>query len=165
MPSTEAPWLSQYRVDGETRGAEDQVVTPDDEDAETFRKFDAGLYTDVFAGNRDPEAIAWDSLFNMYVFAEKGIVPLLQNAAMDTIILSDANRSIPANQTRRGWTGAAGTSPRRTLVVDSWLNGSGHCLEDRCESHIDQDDISFVAAVAVRAVEFIGLKCYAEPDV
>ena len=83
--------------------AADQEVTLDDEDPEVFRTFNAWLYTDVLVEDTDPEMQQWSLLFRIYVFAEKRIIPLLRNAAIDEIIRAHAKRSIPTEEIRHAW--------------------------------------------------------------
>ena len=139
---------------GNFREAEDQVVTLDDEDPETFRTFNAWLYTDVLVEDAGPEVTSFRSLFNVYLFAEKRIIPLLQNAAIDAIIRANVKISISANEIRRARTRTAETS----LLVDSMLQKCKGNLKDQFQNHIDQYDITFVAAVAIRAAELFTLE-------
>ena len=138
--------------------ATDQVVTLDDEDPDTFRTFNAWLYTDVLVEDVDPEAIPWTLLFNIYVFAEKRIIPLLQNAVIDEIIRVNQKAPIPTTEIRRVWAKTAETSPLRKLLVDTKLNEDESYFMYQFQSHIDQYDIAFVAAVAIRATELMTLE-------
>ena len=138
--------------------AADQVVTLDDEDPEIFRTFNAWLYTDVLVEDTDPEMQQWSLLFKIYVFAEKRIVPLLQNAAIDEIIRAHAKHSIPTEEIRHAWARTAEASPLRKLLVDLRLNENDEVFVEQFRSNIDQYDIQFVAAVAIRANELITLE-------
>lgn len=142
---------------GNFREAEDQVVILDDEDPETFRMFNAWLYTDVLVEETDPLAIPWGLLFNVYVFAEKRIIPLLQNAAIDAIIRAHRQEFIPPIELRRAWASTAERSPLRKLLVDLRLHEAEGPFNGHFQNHIDQYDITFVAAVAIRAAELITL--------
>ncbi len=143
---------------GNFREAEDQVVTLDDEDPETFRRFNAWLYTDVLVEDADPGTRSWSSLFNIYIFAEKRIIPLLQNTVIDSIIHLNALVRIPVGELRHVWSRTAESSLLRKLLVDIWLNENETFFTNQFQSHIDQYDITFVAAVAIRAAELISLE-------
>lgn len=148
---------------GNFREAEDQLVTLDDEDPRMFRRFNAWLYTDVLIEDGDTGAASWSSLIDMYVFAEKRIIPHLQNAVIDSIIrLKDY--TLPASVIRYGWTRTAGASPLRKLFVDTMLTETEDSLKDEFQNNIEQYDITFVAAVALRAAELITLELDAKPD-
>lgn len=144
--------------------AAEQVVTLDDEDPEIFRKFNAWLYTDVLVEDPGPEVIQWSLLFNLYVFAEKRIIPLLQNAAIDEIIRAHAEACIPTEEIRHAWARTAETSPLRKLLVDLRLNEDDKNFADQFRSNIDQYDIQFVAAVAIRANELLTLESNCTDD-
>ena len=140
--------------------AADQVVTSDDEDPDTLRTFNAWLYTDVLVEDAGPDMIQWSFLFKIYVFAEKRIRPLLQNAAIDEIIRAHEKDFIPPEEIRHAWARTAETSPLRKLLVDSRLNENDKGFAVQFESNIDQYDIQFVAAVAIRANELITLEIH-----
>lgn len=142
---------------GSFREAEDQVVTLDDEEPETFRMFNAWLYTDVLVEDSDPLAISWSSLFNIYIFAEKRIIPLLQNAAIDAIIRASKKENFPSEEIRHAWAMTGEKSSLRKLLVDLRLYEGEDYFNDQFRTHIDDYDIAFVAAVAMRAAELITL--------
>lgn len=142
---------------GKFRETEDQVVTLDDEDSDTFRIFNAWLYTGVLMEDPDPKDTPWSLLVNIYVFAEKRIIPLLQNAAIDEILRAHKKTSIPTEQIRHAWTSTAETSPLRRLLVDLRLKESDTYIVGEFQKNIDQYDVGYVAAVAIRAVELIDL--------
>lgn len=142
---------------GKFREAEDQVVTLDDEEPETFRMFNAWLYTDVLVEDSDPLAISWSSMFNIYIFAEKRIIPLLQNAAIDAIIRASKKENFPSEEIRHAWAMTGEKSSLRKLLVDLRLYEGEDYFNDQFRTHIDDYDIAFVAAVAMRAAELITL--------
>ena len=142
---------------GNFQEAEDQVVTLDDEDPKIFRRFNAWLYTDVLVEAAELESISTSSIFEIYFFAEKRIIPLLQNAAIDAILCHNTYHSIPATQIRDVWTRTTERSRLRKLVVDSRLKGPDEHVMDQFENRLDEYDITFVAAVAMRTFELMAM--------
>ena len=140
--------------------AEDQVVKLD-EDPETFRRFNAWLYTSVLVEDAYDGATSYHSLLDIYLIAVKLLIPDLQNAAIDAIIRLNFKVRIPSNEIHRAWTKTAETSLLRSLLVDLMLNESDGFFTDQFQNHIHDYDISFVAAVAMRAAESLQ---YNRPD-
>lgn len=138
--------------------AAEQVVTLDDEDPDTFRTFNAWLYTNVLVEDPDPDKTHWSLLFSIYFFAEKRIIPLLQNAAIDEIIRANKNAYVPAEAMRHTWTRTAETSPLRKLLVDLRLIEPDNYFVSEYQSNIDQYGVEFVAAVAIRLKELLTLE-------
>lgn len=140
---------------GNFREAEDLVVTLEDEDIETFEKLVEWLNTDVLVGYEGPEIADEEfdgtSLFNVYLFAEKRIILLLQNAAVDAIIPLINDGYIPANEIRHVWTRTTESSPICKLLVNSMLSSYPY---REFQKHIDQYEMTFIAAVATCGASF-----------
>ena len=128
------------------------MVTMEDEDTETFEKFMEWLNTDVLVeyegpdrSDEDLEGTSLIPLFNVYLFAERRIIPRLQNAAVDAIIPLIKDVRIPANEIRHVWTRTTESSPISRLLVISMLSSYPR---GEFQENMDQYDITFIAAVA-----------------
>ena len=134
------------------------MVILEDEDAETFEEFVEWLNTNVLVEYEGPEisdedfdATSLASLFNVYLFAEKRIIPLLQNASVDAILPLIKDVIIDANKIRHVWPRTTESSPIRKLLVNSMLSGYP---SEEFQKHVDQYDTAFIAAVATCGAEF-----------
>lgn len=144
---------------GNFQEAEDQVVTLDDEDPEIFRRFNAWLYTDMVAEGAELQVTFLRALFDLYVFAEKRIIPDLQNAVIDAIIRVNARVTTitRVENFNRVWEQTAETSALHRLLVDS-IFFDAEILEHEFTTNLREYSITFVAAVAIRANELVKLE-------
>ena len=96
-------------------------VTLEDEDPEVFKRFNEWLYTGkVLYDDETYENISFAPLLDLYVFAERRLMPRLQNACIDALISKDKESPHlpPALPVQHVWDHTSVSSPMRRLLVD-----------------------------------------------
>ena len=94
--------------------------TSRDEDPKTFQDFHEWLYTKVFLpAEKAALERRWEALLKLYVFAEKRIVPRLQNDIIDEMIKMKMQcnfNAVPGLS--QAWKNTANSSPLHLFLVD-----------------------------------------------
>ena len=96
----------------------------DGEDPKTFKRFNDWLYTSaVLHDDETLEDIPWNSLSELYNFAERAVIPRLQNKCMDAVIAkAQRTNSIPQGETLQDiWDNNLISSPMRILLLDFFV--------------------------------------------
>lgn len=126
------------------------TVTLDDEDPKIFKRFNAWLYTgNLLYDEETIEKIDYDQLFETYVFAEKRLIPNLQNACIDAVIHKDMGDEWAPRQedVTYLWENTSHKSPMRRLLVDEFVSHVN--MPDYLETEEDIEPLSkdFLAAL------------------
>ncbi len=100
----------------------------DDEDPLLFQVFIEWLYTgNLLFHCEDPHvdernSTKWSAMLNLYVFAEKRIIPMLQNDLVDAMwTFAQEMDYYPDIETIPAWAQTARTSPLHTFLVDLYV--------------------------------------------
>lgn len=115
-------------LNGNFELAEDGVVVLDDEDPLLFQVFNEWLYTgNLLFHCEDPHidkrnSTKWSAMLNLYVFAEKRIIPKLQNDLIDAMWKFAIDEDYyPDIEVIPAWARTAKTSPLHTFLVDLYV--------------------------------------------
>ncbi len=126
------------------------TVTLDDEDPETFKRFNAWLYTgNLMYDEETMQMIEYGRLFELYVFAEKRLIPGLQNACIDAVIHKFlVGKAFPQiKHTVTLWDNTPNSSPMRKLVVDQFV-AKGHMVKYLAfDDEVDMHSKDFLASL------------------
>jgi len=130
--------------------ASDGVVTLDDEDREDFERFNVWLYTgDLLQNEESIVDVEYLQLFDLYIFAEKRIIPRLQNACID-LVLTKANVADlgPTNMdVARIWDNTPNSSPMRKLILDWFVLRGDMSAYFETDQDVETHSKDFLASV------------------
>ena len=129
------------------------------EDPEAFRVFNEWLYSGAVTyeqyathhGNR------WSALFNLYIFAEKRIIPKFQNAVIDAMIrFAEESETHSEKGINLVWMKTPTSSPLRTFLVDVYARSVpiAECFRQTTERR-KRFDVDFVKRVAIALYEMV----------
>ena len=96
----------------------------EDEDVETFQRFNEWLYAKVLLQEHEKkDGSSHRILADLFIFAEKRIIPRLQNDTIDALIrLADAtNECLAPSDIERIWLHTAESSKLRRFAVDEFV--------------------------------------------
>lgn len=132
------------------------TVTLDDEDPRTFKRFNAWLYTGKLLHDEETiENIAFGRLFELYVFAEKRLIPGLQNACIDAVIYKFLTILPCVAHTVKLWENTSDSSPMRKLVVDEFVSygdvSSDYLGIDGTVDVLSKDFLASLACTSLKA--------------
>lgn len=108
---------------GSFKEGEEGVVVLEDEDPETFQRFNEWLYTGILLDEQEKKDISYGILVDLHIFAEKRIMPGLQNDTIDALIrLGDAaDSSMDSPDVNRIWHYTDESSKIRRFVIDQFV--------------------------------------------
>ncbi len=114
-------------LNGNFKEAEDGIVGLNDEDPHLFQIFNQWLYTGALlfdSQDLDPDeknSAQWSAMLNLYVFAEKRVIPRLQNDLIDTMWKFFLEDYFPAIEVIPAWDQTAKSSPLHAFLVDLYV--------------------------------------------
>lgn len=127
------------------------VISLEDEDPEVFRAFNEWIYSTVLSYQHYAKDHTWSTLLDLYVFAEKRIIPRLQNAVIDAMIkYGGKSGSHPGTEIHLAWINTASSSPLHAFLAEfyaRWVNLT-KCFGQDSERR-GCFDIDFVMQVAI----------------
>ena len=139
-------------LEGGFEESETEVIDLRDEDPDVFWGFKEWLYSGaVTLKHYKVHHGTWSALLDLYVFAEKRIIPRFQNALIDAMInVCEENRTFPDTEIHLAWMNTATSSPLRTFLVDLYARGVpiAACFDQSTEKR-ECFDIDFVTRVAI----------------
>ena len=98
-----------------------KAITLADEDPVIFRRFNEWVYTaKLCTATETPKEIPWNTIFNIYTFAERRGIPKLQNACINVIIRKAKNDApFPSQEMLNPlWKTTGKVSPLRLLLLE-----------------------------------------------
>lgn len=147
---------------GRFKEAREGIVTLEDEDPETFSRFHAWLYTGSCMKDDDTTPLTIAPALQLWLFAEKRLVPNLQNAIIDQLIKSYTKTyttnnplvSEPSpeeeNACIAAWENSAEDSCLQKFITDHFL-----CHLDLetlfRESRAERYPLTLIVSIAIRA--------------
>ena len=145
-------------MEGGFEESETGVINLIDEDPEVFWGFNEWLYSGAVAhkhyATQDGE---WSAFFNLYIFAEKRIIPKFQNAIIDAMIrFAKESETHNEEDINLVWVNTPISSPLRTFLVDAYARCVplakyfGQTTEKR-----EYFDVDFVTRVAIALYEMV----------
>ena len=138
-------------LEGGFEEPETQVINLRDEDPKVFWAFNEWLYSGTVAHQRYATNEKWSALLNLYVFAEKRIVPKFQNALIDAMInLWGEIGSYPKTEIHLAWVNTATSSPLHKFLIHLYVRfvPMDECFGQQAEER-ECFDVDFVMRVAV----------------
>ena len=138
-------------LEGGFEESETEVINLD-EDPDVFWGFNEWLYSGAVPYQHyATDHGRWSALLNLYVFAEKRVIPSFQNALVDAMIeFASGTESWPTIEIRRAWVNTATSSPLRTFLVDLYARSVpvATCFSQNTEKR-KCFDVDFVMRVAI----------------
>lgn len=145
-------------LEGGFEESETQVINLKDEDPKVFWGFNEWLYSGTVAHQRYATNEKWSALLDLYVFAEKRIVPKLQNALIDAMInLCGEIESYPKTEIHLAWVNTATSSPLHELLGELYARdvSMDECFGQEAEER-ECFDVDFVMRVAIALDKYPG---------
>ncbi len=133
--------------------ASDGVVTLDDEDREVFERFKIWLYTGRLLEDEDSiDDLGYHELFDLYIFAEKRVIPRLQNACIDLLLTKESLSDLgPTNMgVAKVWDNTPDSSPMRKLILDWFVHRGNMSNYLQTDEDVETHSKDFLASL-VRA--------------
>ena len=127
-------------------------VTLEDEDPEVFKRFNEWLYTGkVLYDDETYENVSFTPLLDLYVFAERRLMPRLQNACIDALISKnkESPHLPPGLAIQYVWDHTFVSSPMRRLLVDLHVRCGDMQGILASDEDIELHSKSFLAAIIV----------------
>jgi hypothetical protein len=100
------------------------VVVLGDEEPEVFSHFAQWLYTGVLLGEEELRVSdSYTQLLDLYLFAEKMIVPSLQNDVIDAMLRlhEESSQTLELEHIQRLWDDAGPPSKMREFAIDQYV--------------------------------------------
>ena len=107
-------------LSGKFYEARSGVVVLADENPKVFDRFNAWLYTgSLLLDGENLKSLPHSIIFDIYAFAERRIIPSLQNKAIDTVIeVYLTTKRVPLKSMARSWPTLSETSLLRGFLID-----------------------------------------------
>ena len=128
---------------------------------EVFSVFNEWLYSGTVAYQHYARHETWSALLDLYVFAEKRIIPRLQNALIDAMInVREKNYTYPDTEIHLAWVNTATSSPLHSFLTELYVRyvPLDECFGQNAEKRgcYDVDFVMRVAIATEEATEGIG---------
>jgi len=134
--------------------AQEGVIDLVDEDPKIFERFNSWLYTGgVLSEGEELDLGSWSFLIELYIFAEKRIIPSLQDLLLDTMIHLHLIKTCSMNLITTYWSRISSTSRLRSFLVDTHVYHVDlkHWFQSRQTGRqLDSSEIEFAVAIISR---------------
>ena len=127
-------------------------VTLEDEDPEVFKRLNEWLYTgEVLYNDETYENLSFAPLLDLYVFAERMLIPRLQMTYIDALISKDKESPNypPRLPVQHTWDHTFVSSPMRRVLVDLHVRSGDMRGVLASDEDIELFSKSFLAAIVV----------------
>ncbi len=142
---------------GNFKEAQEGVINLEDEDPKIFDRFNSWLYTgSVLSENEELHLSSWAFLIELYIFAEKRMIPTLQDLLMNIMIHLQEIVSSPTTIVTNYWPRFSSTSPLRAFLVSMYTTRVDltQWLKSRQSGReFDSSESDFIVALTLRYYE------------
>ena len=135
--------------------SETKVINLRDEDPDVFWGFKEWLYSGAVAYQHYARHETWFALLDLYVFAEKRVIPRFQNALIDAMInVWGENNTYPDTEIHLAWINTAILSPLHSFLTELYVRyvPLDECFGQNAEKR-GCFDVDFVMRVAIATDE------------